>query len=112
MTPARIVLGSLVTALALAGAFWLHSGSTKLSAEHHQALPPCTPSGFCLGRTLNGPRNVHGIPAYTSQRRANWQDPLAIFVAIAGLGLGRAIMASRPKAARGSNASTTKLASS
>lgn len=97
MKPVRIILGSLVIALALGCAVWLHSGETRLGTEQHhpaEVLPPCaagSTDSFCLGGTL-GPQTITSVPAYTDYRRANWQDPLAVFVAVAGLGLGSAII--------------------
>lgn len=74
----RIFLGFLVVAAAFAGAYWLQSG---LEAEAY--------TGF--GRNETTGRVMHDTELH---RRADWQTPVAIFVAVTGLGAGIAIMAS------------------
>ena len=85
MTPARIILGSLVIALALSAAVWLRSTTYSCPAK---SAPIHFSSGFHACSTLGG--NVGAT-------YKGWHDPLAIFVAIAGLGLGAAIIVSRPR---------------
>ena len=56
MTPARIILGSLLIAVALSCAILVHTGVRKVKAEHYPAAPnTCMPNEFCLGaRLVNG----------------------------------------------------------
>lgn len=97
----RIFLGFLVVAVALAGALYLHSGAkfeshryvsnrtlggglyvpTEGSLQPGDSCP--SPSGFGLPSWAAACQTVHS--------RASWQDPLAIFIAIAGVGAGVAI---------------------
>lgn len=100
-TPTRIALGFLVIALALSCAVWLHSGA-RLESVHHPETP-CFSNGVNSCAVLGQPpvKTPKTIPAYTDHRRANWQNPLAIFVAVAGLGVGAAIIVSRPRVHRG-----------
>lgn len=83
----RIFLGFLVVAVALGDAVWLHGA--KLEHVPSRCRSDTTtydckrpPIGFGSG-------TVTVFPAY--DRRASWQDPLAIGIAIAGIGAGLAI---------------------
>ncbi len=82
----RIALGFLVVAAALAGAFAIHD-----VWKAHQTYP--------ASRTWCGPerrftpcRRPHWVVSPATYRKASWQDPLAIFVAIGGVGVGLAVV--------------------
>lgn len=92
MTPVRIILGSVVVALALSAALTIHS-----VWKAHQVSP--------AGRSWCGPerrfspcKTPHWEVFPATYRKASWQDSLAIFVTIAGLGVGAAIIVSRKRA--------------
>jgi hypothetical protein len=78
----RMFVGSLVTALALAGAVYLHSG-VKFGSRQVSSPNP-------YGGLLSGQATLTRIDA-----KASWQDPLAIFIAVAGVGAGAGIVLRR-----------------
>jgi hypothetical protein len=74
----RVFLGFLVAAVALSAAVWLHS-----SYE---------PERECA-RRANLSDTVYGSRCLAFRgARADWQDPVAVFVAVAGIGAGLAIV--------------------
>ena len=77
--PVRIFLGFLVAPVALAGAVYLHSGA-KL---HTVTFYASSEDGFGNPYTDTKPTVDH--------LKASWQDPLALFIAVAGVGAGVAI---------------------
>ena len=96
VTPARIVLGSLVIALALSAAIWLHAPSTRLGSSTGTS---CKRGGFVIRPgELSQPCPASKI--YSYKYRPSWQTTLAAFIAIAGLGVGAAIIASGSLRAR------------
>jgi hypothetical protein len=71
----RIFVGSLAAALALAGAVYLHNRST-----HTVAIQ-------------TGGDAYFGTDTYRYEHRKDgWRDPLAIFLAVAGVGAGAGIV--------------------
>lgn len=95
MKPTRIILGSLVIALALGGAVWVHAPSTLLGSG-----TGCHWSDRDLRLLAQGGRSTcSALKSYSYDTHTHWQTPLAVFVAIAGLGLGEAIIVSRPRRA-------------
>jgi len=77
----RVFLGFLVAALALGGAVWLFSyeaGSKTVGVGRPRNLR----SGIVYARTA------------TVSTEAGWEDPLAVVLAVAGVGAGVAIIAS------------------
>ena len=102
LTPTRLILGSLVIALALGAAVWLHAPETRLGSHTEcAATTNKTRRAVSLGRGCppGQPGSLFRSTVVTVSSKAHWQDPLAIFVAIAGLGLGGAIIVSRPRRA-------------
>lgn len=92
MTSGRIALASLVVGLSLAGAAWLHGSKLTHVPRHCQTGPVGGPLVSCDSGNRFGGGWVWDKPAHNKQ--APWQDPLAIFLAIAGLGAGVAILTS------------------
>ena len=87
----RIFVGFLVAAVALAAAVWLHTG---LRADTYAVDTGTTARGQYLG-TQESQRRRHGSgyavePTVfdTHHRRASWQDPAAVLLAVAGVGAG------------------------
>lgn len=96
----QLVLAALVIALALGGATWVRGGVELGSRQrsfctgHHEQFGGRT---VCVDKSGTMRQNDNAVATY--HYKTDWQDPLAIFVAIAGLGLGAAIIASRPRPA-------------
>lgn len=103
MTSRRIVLASIVIGLSLAGAAWIHGA--KLG-HRVVILVPASTESVCTGgyRTLTfraytkrlcRTYTAKAIRAETERYpvESGWQDPLAIFLAVAGVGAGAAILA-------------------
>ncbi len=63
----RIFLGFLITALALGGALWLHDARLRHIPERY---------------TISVAYDI----------KYGWQDPLAVFLAVAGIGAGVALV--------------------
>ena len=70
----RVVLAAVVLAASLAGAVWLHSG---YEAESFTTECDAGPLGT--------------VPC-TRERKAEWQDPAAIALAVMGIGVAGAIL--------------------
>jgi hypothetical protein len=81
----RIFLGSLVAAVALGAAVFLHDHST-----HAVALQ----TGGSVGDYFTKDTATYSY----EHRKDGWHDPLAIFVGIAGVGAGAAIIVGRRQA--------------
>jgi hypothetical protein len=77
--PVRVILAALVIATSFAAAVWLHSGY-----EADTTRTTTSTRGYGGTGTTSVPITFH--------RKADWQDPLAIFLAITGLGVGVAIL--------------------
>ena len=87
----RIFLGFLVAAIALSGALYLHSGA-KLGGSHsftdrvtttYVRDPAARAKEVPVLNTVAVLRAKHW--------HASWQDPLAVLIAVAGVGAGVAI---------------------
>ena|SRR5690242_4484794 len=79
----RIFLGYLVVAIALSGALWLHAGYK--------------PIRYSVGGTVSNPSATSAerfVVDVIGHRRASWQDPLAVFIVVAGVGSGVALVIS------------------
>jgi hypothetical protein len=79
MDSKRIFVGFLVAAVALAAAVWVYSGWKPRSVSHWEAGSEAgswTTPGF----------------AYYTHASFSWQNPLAAFIAIAGIGAGAAVV--------------------
>ena len=74
------VLAVLIAASAVALAVWLYS---SYEAESYKVRPRAT-VGYGGERPWRS-----GDPLITERRKADWQDPLAAFVLVAGLGMAR-----------------------
>ena len=97
----RIFLGFLVAAVALAAAAYLHSDA-KLAS--HRLVASRTASGVpyvaregapfpgdpCPPKTGFG--DPYAAPCKAVHYHAHWQDALAIFIAVAGVGAGLGIV--------------------
>jgi hypothetical protein len=83
----RVALGFLVAAAALAAAVWVHTGlkADKITTVAHTRLV------YDPGNTV--PRLAVTRPiTVTIHDKSAWQDPLAIFLAVTGVGVGLAIV--------------------
>lgn len=92
----RILLGSLVAAVALAGAVYLHSG--LMAGETHwrigdrandrtllQVSSTVMPGGTCNPHATRW-HEPYGPACTAVHHRAGWQTPLAVLVAVVGVG--------------------------
>lgn len=79
----RVFLGFLVAAVALAAGLYLHSGAKLASFRYGTGMEVCNPSW--------SNSNCSWTKYATGHKHASWQDPLAVFLAVAGVGAGIAI---------------------
>ena len=92
----RIFLAFLVAALALGGALALHRYEETYEVTHEVPInhPPVRegtlPPSYVPGRS--GPTREE---TFTQKRHPAWADPIAVVVAIAGVGAGAGIAFSR-----------------
>ena len=92
----RIFLGFLIAAVALGGAVWLH-GNAKL--DHHAsacvAFNQQAPGGgyFVPSNPCNLDTGGTGSFQAAYDRKAGWQDAVAVVLAVAGVGAGVALVA-------------------
>jgi hypothetical protein len=81
----RITLGALIAAAALGGALWLHD---EYRVRTWRVV--CPQSGGRYTDLLCTPGVRH--------RGHRWADPAAVFIAIAGLGVGAAVVVGKRRA--------------
>ena len=99
----RILLGSLIAALALAGAVYLHSGVRvgshwRVSDRANDGSVLVASSAVLPGDACNphSPwKDPYGPACKAVHYRKAWQNPLAIFLAVAGVGAGIGIVVHR-----------------
>jgi hypothetical protein len=84
----RYFLGFLVAALALGAAVWLHNA--ELQAKVCRGIVPGDANGVIDCKE----REPFRIRTIEPARKADWQDPLAVVIAVAGIGAGVGIIAS------------------
>lgn len=75
------VLAVAIIAIALAGAIWLHSYTETVAAS-----TPDDSFGSSLRRPFTGEHQEH----------PSWADPAAIFIAVAGVGVGGLLLVRQP----------------
>jgi hypothetical protein len=100
----RILLGSLLAAVALAGAAYLYSGaklagtSWRVGDRANDRSLLEVSSAVIPGDTCNPHaarwHEPYGPACTATHHRAGWQTPLALLVAVVGVGSGAAIMLS------------------
>jgi hypothetical protein len=80
-----ILTAALIAATALATAYWLHANTTKLGdyTLTHHGEDVLAPSGDFVSA---------GYGTEVIARHASWQDPIAVFVAVAGLGVAVVVL--------------------
>jgi hypothetical protein len=83
----RTFVGFLIAAVALAGAVYLHSG-VKAGTKQVTSVEYGQTSYF-------GNSNDRSTVVYDVKARASWQDPVAIFLAVAGIGAGAGVLLRR-----------------
>jgi hypothetical protein len=94
----RALIGVAIAAVALGGALAMHNEVTLTDVTHTPAtFVPCdrTPSERANCR-LNGHNgNSYIAPAYTTENtyKPGWVDPVAITLAVAGVGFGLILVA-------------------
>jgi hypothetical protein len=74
----RVFIGALVVAVALGGAVWL--------GGYQETKPVGVPA------SVNGVTFVPDVKTYRED--PSWADPLAVFIAVAGVGAGAAVIVS------------------
>lgn len=90
----RLIAGSVLAAAAVAVAVWIHGG---LKSGSYSVDTGITPSGRYVGTQRSQEMagvSVHSVQKtlfVTRHRRASWQDPVAVFIAIAGVGAAVAV---------------------
>jgi hypothetical protein len=91
----RVFVGFLVAAVALGAAVWLHTG---LRADTYAFDTGLTARGVYVGTEASQQRKNASAYAVvptifdTCHRKASWQDPLAVLLAVAGVGAGVGIV--------------------
>jgi hypothetical protein len=90
----RIALGFVIAAASLALAVRLHAPRTKLHG--HVVATSCKPVPSLFNGEAPtypcGSSKTTGFDSYTEHSHGGWQTPLAIFIAVAGIGVGVAIV--------------------